>query len=432
MLAQRGRPGQLPACRPLLHAATVHAGSLRSCWAEGWWHPLARRSCSRGSLLPLSLSPLTPLSPHPRVCLPPPPPPDGSLLLTSEELVRPENAYDDFSRLTAQTATREGPEGEWGPKGGRTGRGAGGGGSACGVRARRSAEVGCSLPISDRRLLPSPPLLPPPQATPRGSTSRSPTRSPCAARSRWRSSAAPTCWAWRRCGGPTGTRGRGGRAERGRCRPLLHPPAPPPPCPPPMHAPHPHAPCPARRVGRTDNPTANPAGKLAPAGMNTTEFEAFFTTRGLTLAEGLALMGSHALLDEQACFRWAGGAAMQRATSWAGGAAAHAGRPAAAPGAAAWLPVGRAAPRPAARASRAPTQGLTARPAPPRPLLPCPLRRGRSGNVQDYCDPSAERCSDVRMFSAKGARYFTDLWVAGCQFHHEGSLKSIRKLKKLY
>jgi hypothetical protein len=174
-----------------------------------------------------------------------------------------------------------------------------------------------------------------------------------------------------------------------------------------MHAPHPHphAPCRARRVGRADNPTANPAGKLAPAGMNTTEFEAFFTARGLTLAEGLALMGSHALLDEQACFRWAG----RQCSGQPAGLGAQRPKPGVRPPHPEQRPGLRCARPPAPRTPRC--RGSL--PAPPRSAPCCPLRRGRSGGVQDYCDPSAERCSDVRMFSAKGARYFTDLWVTG-------------------
>lgn len=54
-------------------------------------------------------------------------------------------------------------------------------------------------------------------------------------------------------------------------------------------------------VGRYDKTEPNPARSLAPANMNTTGFEKFAISRGFTIDEMTALMGSHSLLDEKGC-----------------------------------------------------------------------------------------------------------------------------------
>lgn len=57
------------------------------------------------------------------------------------------------------------------------------------------------------------------------------------------------------------------------------------------------------RVGRLDNPNASPAGILPASDMTLDGFVNFWTARGFTVEQGVALMGSHALLDEQGCYR---------------------------------------------------------------------------------------------------------------------------------
>ncbi|KAG2440724.1 hypothetical protein HXX76_003581 [Chlamydomonas incerta] len=56
------------------------------------------------------------------------------------------------------------------------------------------------------------------------------------------------------------------------------------------------------RVGRLDSIRPSPPGNLPPSTANVDEFTAFWAARGITAAEATALMGSHALLDTQACF----------------------------------------------------------------------------------------------------------------------------------
>lgn len=61
--------------------------------------------------------------------------------------------------------------------------------------------------------------------------------------------------------------------------------------------------CSSYRVGRLDNPNASPAGVLPASDMTLDGFVNFWTARGFTVEQGVALMGSHALLDEQGCYR---------------------------------------------------------------------------------------------------------------------------------
>ncbi|KAG2425551.1 hypothetical protein HXX76_013595 [Chlamydomonas incerta] len=56
------------------------------------------------------------------------------------------------------------------------------------------------------------------------------------------------------------------------------------------------------RVGRLDSIRPSPPGNLPPATATVEEFTAFWAARGITAAEAAALMGSHALIDTQACF----------------------------------------------------------------------------------------------------------------------------------
>ena len=56
-------------------------------------------------------------------------------------------------------------------------------------------------------------------------------------------------------------------------------------------------------VGRFDKTIPNPTSSLAPANLNTTGFAHFAIKRGFALEEMVALMGSHALIDEKACLR---------------------------------------------------------------------------------------------------------------------------------
>lgn len=57
------------------------------------------------------------------------------------------------------------------------------------------------------------------------------------------------------------------------------------------------------RVGRLDSTTASTPGQLPGEAMTAAEFAAWWPARGFTVEEGVALMGSHALLDEQTCYR---------------------------------------------------------------------------------------------------------------------------------
>jgi hypothetical protein len=57
------------------------------------------------------------------------------------------------------------------------------------------------------------------------------------------------------------------------------------------------------RVGRLDGSQAAPLAQLPPADMTAEAFVAWWTARGFTVAEAVALMGSHALLDDQGCYR---------------------------------------------------------------------------------------------------------------------------------
>eukprot|EP00198_Chlamydomonas_reinhardtii_P001276 XP_001690611.1 predicted protein [Chlamydomonas reinhardtii] len=56
------------------------------------------------------------------------------------------------------------------------------------------------------------------------------------------------------------------------------------------------------RVGRLDNIRPSPPGNLPPNHADLTSFAKFWKERGFSEAEATALMGSHALIDTQACF----------------------------------------------------------------------------------------------------------------------------------
>ncbi|KAG2441979.1 hypothetical protein HYH02_009772 [Chlamydomonas schloesseri] len=56
------------------------------------------------------------------------------------------------------------------------------------------------------------------------------------------------------------------------------------------------------RVGRLDSMMPSPPGNLPAATASVEEFAAFWSARGITAAEATALMGSHALIDTQACY----------------------------------------------------------------------------------------------------------------------------------
>lgn len=55
------------------------------------------------------------------------------------------------------------------------------------------------------------------------------------------------------------------------------------------------------KVGRRDKIVPNPSNNLAPSNMTTQEFAIFAKTRGVTIEELTALMGSHALVDAKGC-----------------------------------------------------------------------------------------------------------------------------------
>jgi hypothetical protein len=60
------------------------------------------------------------------------------------------------------------------------------------------------------------------------------------------------------------------------------------------------------RVGRLDSVTAAPPGQLPAADIGLDAFVKFWTDRGFTVLEAVALMGSHSLIDEQGCFQGPG------------------------------------------------------------------------------------------------------------------------------
>jgi hypothetical protein len=49
----------------------------------------------------------------------------------------------------------------------------------------------------------------------------------------------------------------------------------------------------------------SPPGQLPAVDVNPVDFAAFWVARGLTVEDGIALMGSHSLVDAQECFRYA-------------------------------------------------------------------------------------------------------------------------------
>ncbi len=55
------------------------------------------------------------------------------------------------------------------------------------------------------------------------------------------------------------------------------------------------------RVGRLDSDRPTPPNQLPAADASPEEFTKFWSDRGFTEAEAVALMGSHALIDEQVC-----------------------------------------------------------------------------------------------------------------------------------
>lgn len=55
------------------------------------------------------------------------------------------------------------------------------------------------------------------------------------------------------------------------------------------------------RVGRIDNPKCNPSGQLPPDTATSVEAMDFFTARGLTIDDGTALLGVHALVPTKGC-----------------------------------------------------------------------------------------------------------------------------------
>jgi hypothetical protein len=55
------------------------------------------------------------------------------------------------------------------------------------------------------------------------------------------------------------------------------------------------------RVGRRDSLKPSPNGTLLPGDATPRAFAAFWQARGFNMEEAIALMGSHALIDEQAC-----------------------------------------------------------------------------------------------------------------------------------
>lgn len=54
------------------------------------------------------------------------------------------------------------------------------------------------------------------------------------------------------------------------------------------------------RVGRLDSAVPPPTNTLPNVDVGSPEFVAFWRSRGFTIEEGIALMGSHALIDDQA------------------------------------------------------------------------------------------------------------------------------------
>ncbi|KAG2484028.1 hypothetical protein HYH03_017118 [Edaphochlamys debaryana] len=62
----------------------------------------------------------------------------------------------------------------------------------------------------------------------------------------------------------------------------------------------------ALRVGRLDSIRPAPPNQLPPNSANASSFLNFWTARGFTAREAAALMGSHALLDSQGCFKGPG------------------------------------------------------------------------------------------------------------------------------
>ncbi|KAF8065494.1 hypothetical protein HT031_003095 [Scenedesmus sp. PABB004] len=82
------------------------------------------------------------------------------------------------------------------------------------------------------------------------------------------------------------------------------------------------------RVGRADRAAANPAGHLLPGEADLVQLDAYWRARGLTLDEGVALLGAHALMEGKGCTRArrGGGASGRRLHNTCGRAASRAGR----------------------------------------------------------------------------------------------------------
>lgn len=58
------------------------------------------------------------------------------------------------------------------------------------------------------------------------------------------------------------------------------------------------------RVGRVDGSQATALTQLPANDMNVDAFVAWWTARGFSVAEAVALMGAHGLIDSQGCYRY--------------------------------------------------------------------------------------------------------------------------------
>jgi hypothetical protein len=56
------------------------------------------------------------------------------------------------------------------------------------------------------------------------------------------------------------------------------------------------------QVGRIDHAEANPENSLLPGEATLTEMDSYWTARGMTMEEGVALLGIHALME--VCCVW--------------------------------------------------------------------------------------------------------------------------------
>jgi hypothetical protein len=58
------------------------------------------------------------------------------------------------------------------------------------------------------------------------------------------------------------------------------------------------------QVGRIDHAEANPENSLLPGEATLTEMDSYWTARGMTMEEGVALLGIHALMEVRDLFCW--------------------------------------------------------------------------------------------------------------------------------